>query len=127
MGLLDGKVALVTGAARGQGRSHARRLAEEGADVIAVDVCESLDWMPYPLASEADLDETGCLVEELEEVYLSLLDLASYEKQIVGCIFGSVNSRFDIPRLLDYRREGRLDLAGPVTRTYALEEINQAY
>jgi SDR family mycofactocin-dependent oxidoreductase len=66
MGLLDGKVALVTGAGRGQGRSHARRLAEEGADVIAVDVCESIDWMPYELASAADLDETGRLVEELD-------------------------------------------------------------
>jgi S-(hydroxymethyl)glutathione dehydrogenase/alcohol dehydrogenase len=61
------------------------------------------------------------------EVHLSLLDLATYEKQIVGCIFGSVNSRFDIPRLLDYHREGRLNLEALVTRTYALEEINEGY
>lgn len=61
------------------------------------------------------------------EVHLSLLDLASFEKQIVGCIFGSVNARFDIPRLVDYHREGRLDLEGLVTRTYALEEINEGY
>ncbi|MBO0686182.1 MAG: zinc-binding dehydrogenase, partial [Candidatus Dormibacteraeota bacterium] len=61
------------------------------------------------------------------EVRLSLLDLASYEKQIVGCIFGSVNSRFDIPRLLDYYREGRLDLKSLVTRTYPLEEVNRGY
>ena len=64
MGLLDGKVALVTGAGRGQGRSHARRLAEEGADVIAVDVCESLEWMSYQLATMDDLEETASLVEE---------------------------------------------------------------
>ncbi|MBO0682100.1 MAG: NDMA-dependent alcohol dehydrogenase [Candidatus Dormibacteraeota bacterium] len=61
------------------------------------------------------------------EVRLSLLDLASYEKQIVGCIFGSVNSRFDIPRLLDYYREGRLDLKSMVTKTYPLEEVNRGY
>lgn len=64
MGLLDGKVALVTGAGRGQGRSHARRLAEEGADVIAVDVCDSLEWMSYQLATMDDLEETASLVEE---------------------------------------------------------------
>jgi (+)-trans-carveol dehydrogenase len=66
MGLLDGKVALVTGAGRGQGRSHARRLAEEGADVIAVDLCESLEWMTYGLATQADLEETARLVEEVD-------------------------------------------------------------
>jgi len=63
MGLLDGKVALVTGAARGQGRSHARRLAQEGADVIAVDACDSLGWMTYELATLDDLEETASLVE----------------------------------------------------------------
>ena len=55
MGVLDGKVAFVTGAARGQGRSHARRLAEEGADIIAIDACATPGWLSYPLASEADL------------------------------------------------------------------------
>ncbi|MGB6616371.1 MAG: mycofactocin-coupled SDR family oxidoreductase [Trebonia sp.] len=63
MGVLDGKVALVTGAARGQGRSHARRLAEEGADVIAIDACATPGWLSYPLASEADLAQT---VKEVE-------------------------------------------------------------
>ncbi|HJZ08232.1 MAG TPA: mycofactocin-coupled SDR family oxidoreductase [Trebonia sp.] len=58
MGVLDGKVALVTGAARGQGRSHARRLAEEGADIIAIDACATPGWLSYPLASEADLAQT---------------------------------------------------------------------
>jgi SDR family mycofactocin-dependent oxidoreductase len=51
-------VAFVTGAARGQGRSHARRLAEEGADIIAIDACATPGWLSYPLASEADLTQT---------------------------------------------------------------------
>ncbi|MFT4262565.1 MAG: mycofactocin-coupled SDR family oxidoreductase [Nocardioides sp.] len=64
MGLLEGKVALVTGAARGQGRSHAVRLAEEGADIIAVDVCEEIPGMPYEAATPDELDETAALVEK---------------------------------------------------------------
>jgi SDR family mycofactocin-dependent oxidoreductase len=63
MGVLDGKVAFVTGAARGQGRSHARRLAEEGADIIAIDACATPGWLSYPLAREADLAQT---VKEVE-------------------------------------------------------------
>ena len=66
MGLLDGKVAFVTGAARGQGRSHARRLAEEGADIIAIDACATPDWLSYPLATEADLAQTVKEVESLD-------------------------------------------------------------
>lgn len=55
---LDGKVALVTGAARGQGRSHAVRLASEGADIIALDICADIATMDYPNATPADLQET---------------------------------------------------------------------
>ncbi len=59
MGVFDGKVALVSGAGRGQGRSHAVRLAQEGADVIAVDICaDPLQTLSYSLSSEKDLDET---------------------------------------------------------------------
>ena len=47
-GRLEGKVAFITGAARGQGRSHAVRLAQEGADIIAVDICEQIDTVPAP-------------------------------------------------------------------------------
>src|SRR6202044_3687244 len=65
-GRMQGKVALVTGAARGQGRSHAVRLAQEGADIIAVDVCSQISSVPYPMATEADLAETARLVEELD-------------------------------------------------------------
>jgi SDR family mycofactocin-dependent oxidoreductase len=63
MGRVEGKVALITGAARSQGRSHAVRLAEEGADVIAIDVCRQIDTVPYPLSDSADLEETGAMVE----------------------------------------------------------------
>jgi (+)-trans-carveol dehydrogenase len=66
MGLLDGKVAFVTGAARGQGRSHAIRLAQEGADIIALDACATPDWLDYPLATEADLGQTVSAVEALD-------------------------------------------------------------
>jgi (+)-trans-carveol dehydrogenase len=61
-----GKVALVTGAARGQGRSHAVRLAEEGADIVAVDLCAQIGTVPYPLATADDLAETVRLVEALD-------------------------------------------------------------
>ena len=63
MGRVSGKVAFITGAARGQGRSHAVRLAEEGADIIAVDLCEDVPEMPYPGGTEAELAETVRLVE----------------------------------------------------------------
>jgi len=66
VGRVAGKVAFITGAARGQGREHAIRLAEEGADIIAVDVCCDIDGAGYPGATEADLDETAALVEKLE-------------------------------------------------------------
>jgi len=63
---LDGKVAFVTGAARGQGRTHAVRLASEGADIIAVDLCANIASNKYDLASPADLDETVRLVKALD-------------------------------------------------------------
>jgi (+)-trans-carveol dehydrogenase len=64
VGRVAGKVAFITGAARGQGREHAIRLAEEGADIIAVDVCDDIPAAGYPGATEADLDETAALVEK---------------------------------------------------------------
>lgn len=62
MARFDKKVAVITGAARGQGRSHAVRLAAEGADVIALDICHDIDTVAYDLATPADLDETARLV-----------------------------------------------------------------
>jgi SDR family mycofactocin-dependent oxidoreductase len=59
----EGKVAFVTGAARGQGRAEALQLAEEGADIIAIDVCKDMDETTYRGATPADLEETVKLVE----------------------------------------------------------------
>jgi SDR family mycofactocin-dependent oxidoreductase len=66
MGMLEGKVAFVTGAARGQGRSHAVRMAQEGADIIAVDLCAQIDTVPYAMATPDDLAETVRQVEALD-------------------------------------------------------------
>jgi (+)-trans-carveol dehydrogenase len=66
MGRVEGKVAFVTGAARGQGRAHALRLAEEGADIIAVDICDQIASVPYAMASAGDLEETAKQVEALD-------------------------------------------------------------
>jgi SDR family mycofactocin-dependent oxidoreductase len=57
-GRVEGKVAFITGAARGQGRSHAVRLAAEGADIIAIDVCKQIDSVPIPMSTPEDLQET---------------------------------------------------------------------
>lgn len=63
-GRVEGKVALITGAARGQGRSHAVRLAEEGADIVAIDILEDIATAAYPMSAQADMDETVRLVEK---------------------------------------------------------------
>lgn len=66
MSRLEGQVAFITGAARGQGRAHAVRLAAEGTDIIALDICRDIDSMDYPNASAGELDETVKLVEKEE-------------------------------------------------------------
>jgi SDR family mycofactocin-dependent oxidoreductase len=65
-GRVQGKVAFITGAGRGQGRSHAIRLAEEGADIIAVDICQDYDSVGYGMATQADLAQTVKAVEALD-------------------------------------------------------------
>ncbi|ETA96329.1 mycofactocin-coupled SDR family oxidoreductase [Mycobacterium avium] len=64
MGNLNGKVAFITGVARGQGRAHAVRLAADGADIIGLDICRDIESIDYPNASPEDLDETTRLVEK---------------------------------------------------------------
>ena len=64
MGRLEDKVAFITGVARGQGRSHAIRLAEEGADIVGIDSLTDVDTAPYPMATQDDLDETTVLIEK---------------------------------------------------------------
>jgi SDR family mycofactocin-dependent oxidoreductase len=64
MGSLDGRVAFITGAARGQGRAIAVKLASEGADIIGVDLCDQIASVPYPMATPDDLAETVKLVED---------------------------------------------------------------
>ncbi|APE14397.1 MULTISPECIES: mycofactocin-coupled SDR family oxidoreductase [Mycolicibacterium] len=64
-GKLEGKVAFITGAARGQGRAHAIAMAREGADIIAVDICRDIPSNPYPLATPDDLAETERSIKEI--------------------------------------------------------------
>lgn len=80
MGLVDNKVAFISGVARGQGRSHAVRLAEEGADIIGFDICANDDAVEYPLATQDDLDETTKLIEKFgRRALLSVADVRDHE------------------------------------------------
>jgi SDR family mycofactocin-dependent oxidoreductase len=71
MGSLDGRVVFITGAARGQGRSHAVTFAEQGANIVGVDICEDLDIIPYKLGTYEDLEETARLVEKTGQSMVS--------------------------------------------------------
>ncbi|MCW2526729.1 MAG: 3-ketoacyl-ACP reductase [Pseudonocardiales bacterium] len=81
MGKLDGKVAFITGAGRGQGRSHCLRLAEEGADIIAVDICEPIRGVEYLATTPEDLEETVRLVEkEDRRIHAAHADVRNLEQ-----------------------------------------------
>jgi SDR family mycofactocin-dependent oxidoreductase len=84
MGSLDGRVVFITGAARGQGRSHAVVCAEQGANIVGVDICEDLDVVPYKLGSYEDLEETARLVEKTGQEMLfekaDVRDLAGLQR-----------------------------------------------
>ena len=85
---LEGRVAFVTGAARGQGRAEALRLAEEGADVIAVDLCRQLESVVYPMSTKDDLDETVDLVKGLGR------RIVAAEVSELAPTFGDIGTRF---------------------------------
>jgi SDR family mycofactocin-dependent oxidoreductase len=98
MGRLDGKVAFITGVARGQGRSHAIRLAREGANIIGVDICADIAANHYPMASRAELDETVDLVEaEGGKMLGSIADVRDFD-QIKSAVDAGVDhfGRLDI-------------------------------
>lgn len=77
---MAGRVAFITGAARGQGRAHAVRLAREGVDIIAVDICENVSTMTYDNATWEDLEETQRLVEkEGQKAIIKKADVRDYE------------------------------------------------
>jgi SDR family mycofactocin-dependent oxidoreductase len=98
-GRVSGRVALVTGAARGQGRNHSVRLAGEGADIIALDLCADIDGIPYPMATPHDLDETARLVEAVgARVVTARADVRDAEGMAAAVADG-------------VRRLGRLDIA----------------
>jgi SDR family mycofactocin-dependent oxidoreductase len=79
-GNLEGKVALITGAARGQGRSHAIRLAEDGADIIAIDIAGQIASVPYPMATPEDLEITRKEVDALgRRVFTAQADIREFE------------------------------------------------
>jgi len=79
-GKLEGKVAFITGAARGQGRSHAITLAGEGADIIAVDICAQIGSVPYPMATPEDLAQTVKEVEALDRhIVATVADVRDYD------------------------------------------------
>ena len=81
MGLLDGKVALITGGARGQGRAHAIASAREGADIVLIDIADQLESVPYAMGTKEDLAETVSQVEALDRRVISAVaDVRSQEE-----------------------------------------------
>lgn len=90
-GRVEGKVAFITGAARGQGRSHAIRLAQEGADIIAIDLCADVDTVPYAGARPFDLNETVTVIEALgRRIVSKIADVRDYES-IASALDDGVN------------------------------------
>ena len=84
MGSLDGRVVFITGAARGQGRSHAVLCAEQGANIVGIDICEDLEVVPYKLGTFEELEETARLVEKTGQEMLfakaDVRDLAALQE-----------------------------------------------
>lgn len=99
MPVLQGKTAFITGAARGQGRAHAVRLAAEGADIIAVDLCSQIASVPYPLATPDDLATTVALVEQTgARIFATTADVRDREalKTALRAGIDALGDRLDI-------------------------------
>jgi SDR family mycofactocin-dependent oxidoreductase len=98
MGRLDGQVALVTGGARGQGRSHAHALAAEGATVIVGDIADQIETVPYPMATPADLEQTVTAIREAggqaHGVIVDVRDSAAVDALVAGIV--ARHGRLDI-------------------------------
>jgi NAD(P)-dependent dehydrogenase (short-subunit alcohol dehydrogenase family) len=97
MGRFDGKVVLITGGARGQGRSHALAFAKEGAEIVVTDIAKQVETVPYGMSSESDLAETVAQVEALDRRCLSFVadarDTAATNAAVEGAIseFGQID------------------------------------
>ncbi|SDZ13365.1 (+)-trans-carveol dehydrogenase [Geodermatophilus africanus] len=90
-GRLEGTVALITGGARGQGRAHAIRMAEEGADIVVTDLCEQLPFVPYAMGTREELDETLAEVEKRDRRCLAITADARDSAQMHDAIARTVN------------------------------------
>ena len=102
---LEGKVAFITGAARGQGRSHAVKLAQEGADIAAVDIAGQISTVPYPMATPADLEETAAMVEGAGARCLAIVA----DVRDIHAMDLAVKETFSVARPSRYRRGERRD------------------
>ncbi|MBN9739225.1 MULTISPECIES: mycofactocin-coupled SDR family oxidoreductase [unclassified Pseudonocardia] len=91
MARLEGKVALITGAARGQGRSHALAMAREGAEIVAVDICDEIGSVPYGLATPDDLKETVEQVEALDRRIIGRKVDARDQAQLDGVVAEAIS------------------------------------
>jgi SDR family mycofactocin-dependent oxidoreductase len=100
MNNLEGQVAFITGAARGQGRSHAVRLAEAGADIVAIDICAPIDGVNYPLGTKEDLDETAKLVEAQGRRIVTAVADVREASQLAAAVEAGMNSFGRIDHLI---------------------------
>ena len=117
MGRMDGKVVFVTGAARGQGRSHAVRLAQEGADVIAVDICRTFETSPAPGATPEDLDVTAGMVKDAGgRVVTAEVDVRDYDALRADVNLSGVwkTVKAGVPHILAGDRGGSIVLTSSV-------------
>jgi SDR family mycofactocin-dependent oxidoreductase len=91
MARLEGKVAWITGAARGQGRAHAVKLASEGAHIVATDISGDIESVPYPTAREEDLEETISLVEDLDRRVVAVQADVRSQEQLDNAVLRGVS------------------------------------